>query len=91
MKHLETLISILFLVKKLHSTIGSPKTDSELCEIFQVASVQLESTPSAELNITFEHTNREICPRCRRFRTDGGCCERCIKILKEKGLVDFIC
>lgn len=78
-------------MQTLHSTIGSPRTDSELCEIFQVSSVQLMSSHSAELEISFEYNKLEICPRCRRFRTDGGCCERCILILREKGFVDLIC
>lgn len=62
-------------------------SDSELCELLQVASITLVPNDNAE-SVTMSTRTIEgtLCARCRRFtvRSEGEICRRCETVLAEK-------
>lgn len=61
-------------------------SQDELCELFQVQSVELK-TNAGSWQIEESKRDELLCPRCRRFSVSvvGQVCGRCQKVLIEKG------
>lgn len=59
-------------------------TRNELCEIFQVQSVDLIDTKSEKVEIAATKRDRLLCARCRRFdvNTKDLTCQRCQRVLE---------
>lgn len=74
----------------LHPAEDEFINNTDLCEIFQVASIKLHKSNSSEqLSLKTNPTNEELCPRCRRFglkETDKTVCLRCDSVLVEKSV-----
>ncbi|XP_052863761.1 isoleucine--tRNA ligase, mitochondrial [Anopheles cruzii] len=84
------------LLSAIHPTEGRPDSTTELCELLQVASVELlprrreNTTESIErFAVTVTKSDQSLCPRCRRHLQrdshDPSCvCERCDAVLRSQ-------
>ena len=72
-------------MQELHNKFNTPLSDSELCDILQVSSLSLiDDSTTTNWHITHNVTNKELCQRCRRFKTTKCVCSRCENVLKNK-------
>lgn len=73
-------------LKHLHPEIEKTINDSELCDILQVASVELikASDLSTEFDVEILKVEAPLCPRCRRHivAQENDICQRCYNVLK---------
>uniref|UniRef100_A0A1A9W7X8 isoleucine--tRNA ligase n=1 Tax=Glossina brevipalpis TaxID=37001 RepID=A0A1A9W7X8_9MUSC len=77
----------LNLLQHLHPSLNVSLTDSELCEILQVNSINLQSLTSTSSDFLINTESRsdiELCPRCRRFaiQNNNDICQRCVSVLQ---------
>ncbi|XP_055843625.1 isoleucine--tRNA ligase, mitochondrial [Episyrphus balteatus] len=73
------------LLKNLQPTKTS--TNSELCELLQVSSVELVEDPSlSDCTVALSEDGSILCPRCRRFcvNSEDSICERCEQVLQSR-------
>ncbi|XP_055382619.1 isoleucine--tRNA ligase, mitochondrial isoform X2 [Condylostylus longicornis] len=73
------------LIQCLHPVLCEPDNSSELCEILQLSSINLNLSKSGNLEFTLKQIDSTLCPRCRRFPLENHntLCNRCMILINK--------